>query len=77
MPSIRSLTVSFDMNFLLFPRFTEKANAHDAQGPEVDVEALVVTATGTIVNPPNAAIGRKPSVADLAAWKQTTIFGPL
>lgn len=77
MLSIRSLTVSFDMDFSLFLRSAEKENAHDAQGPEVDVEALVVTATGRIVNPPNAAIGRKPSVADLAAWKQTTIFGPL
>ena len=65
------------MDFSLFLRSAEKENAHDAQGPEVDVEALVVTATGTIVNPPNAAIGRKPSVADLAAWKQTTIFGSL
>ncbi|KAJ3544930.1 hypothetical protein NM688_g5689 [Phlebia brevispora] len=42
-----------------------------------DKEMQGVTPSGVVVNPPDAAIGRSASNPDIAAWKQTTIFGPL
>ena len=42
----------------------------------IEVETPVVTASGTMINRPTEAIGRSNST-DMAAWRQTTIFGPL
>ena len=43
---------------------------------QTEAEMPVISATGTVINKPGEAIGRSNST-DMAAWRQTTIFGPL
>lgn len=45
---------------------------------EAEAQPIVVSASGNMINRPTETIGRSNSGSgDMAAWRQTTIFGPL
>lgn len=57
---------------IMMPGSVEDITSKDAERPQ-----LVMSLSGHIVNKPDAAIGSNGNNGDVAAWKQTTIFGPL